>query len=162
MPGKLKLFLINAEFWILCLGQSGNCKLLPICYSHVVFHAETRSRLNVICDFILSGKQPTRDLLLFLQALGKNYIDFLAVILVFVSWCQCQQHCLPFCCSDPKMFLLVWAFWNSYERPLVWEALPLVAWKPGRETESWGLHWKCIQFWRNDLAVYNKINYNQH
>ena len=60
------------------------------------------------------------------------------------------------------MFLLVWAFWNSYERPLVWEALPLVAWKPGRETESWGLHWKCIQFWRNDLAVYNKINYNQH
>ena len=69
-------------------------------------------------DFILSGKLPTRDVLLFLQSLGINYIDFLVVILVFVSCCQCQQYCLHFCCSDPKMFFLVWALWNSYERPL--------------------------------------------
>ena len=69
-------------------------------------------------EFILSGKQPTRDLLLFLQAFGIDYIDFLVVIIVVVSRCQCPQYCLPFCCSDPRMFLLVRALWNSYERPL--------------------------------------------
>ena len=108
-------------------------------------------------DFILSGKQPTRDLLLFLQALGINYIDFLVVIIVFVSRCQCPQYCLPFCCSDPRMFLLVRALWNSYERPLGdlavrrletrqrnRESGSIANVNTGNASNFWGMIWLCI------------------